>query len=69
MIAPLPVSMEVQQGSFVIGPDTWIMMGPFTTFSFEPTLAFKEVTSHSQEMKMTSLSRSRQILLQVLRYT
>ncbi len=43
MIAPLPVSMEVQQGSFVIGPDTWIMMGPFTTFSFEPTLAFKEV--------------------------
>ncbi|MBP6679596.1 MAG: family 20 glycosylhydrolase, partial [Saprospiraceae bacterium] len=43
MIAPLPVSMEVQQGSFVIGPDTWIMMGSFNTFSFDPTRAFKEV--------------------------
>ena len=43
MIAPLPVSMEVQQGSFVISPDTWIMMRSFNTFSFDPTLAFKEV--------------------------
>ncbi len=43
MIAPLPVSMEVQEGFFVISPNTWIMMGSFTTFSFEPTRAFKEV--------------------------
>ncbi|HSF88507.1 MAG TPA: glycoside hydrolase family 20 zincin-like fold domain-containing protein, partial [Saprospiraceae bacterium] len=43
MIAPLPVSMEVQQGSFVISPDTWIMMRSFNTFSFDPTLAFREV--------------------------
>ncbi len=43
MIAPFPVSMEVQQGSFVISTDTWIMFESFATFSFEPTLAFKEV--------------------------